>query len=282
MLGTILAALLTVFPNHEANAGFADYLYGQGEFEMASEEYLRIIYTHGGDTLACPLPALRLARCWQELGRPDDAFRMYTFLHTNLTDTEFRAGAMMGAGSVLEESGNFSHAREIYSEAAVTSVDAEVMVRAGIMAGLMNARMGNWEASAAELRTLSSAGGPLSGITETLALKVAEGQVLPYRSPLWCGISSAVLPGSGQIFCGHYTDGLIALGVNGALAWLFYESLQEDNSTTSVLLGWLGLSFYGGNIYGGSRAAVTYNSARRRELLEEVSGILEDQNRSQP
>ncbi|NOQ21423.1 MAG: hypothetical protein GQ565_02070 [Candidatus Aegiribacteria sp.] len=279
MLGTILAALLTVFPSYDSDEGFADYLYGLGEYGMASQEYLRVIYAHDEDTLACPLVSLRLARCWQELGRREDAFSLYTFLHRNLSDTELKAGAMMGAGSALEESGDLGYARELYTDAAVTSEDAEIMARAGIMASLMNARMGNWQASAEELRMISSTGGPFSDISSSLAAKVAEGQYLPHRSPLWCGISSALLPGSGQMICGHYTDGIIAFGLNGALAWLFYESLQEDNTTTSVLLGWLGLSFYGGNIYGGSRAAVTYNFARRRELLEEVSGILEDQHR---
>ena len=278
MLGTILAALLTVFPSHDVDGGFADYLYGQGEYGMASVEYLRIIYASDCDTLACPLVSLRLARCWQELGRREDAFSLYTVLHRNLSDTELRAGAMMGAGSVLEESGNLGYARELYTEAAVISEDVEIIARAGIMAGLMNARMGNWEASAEELRMISLTGSPLSSVSADLAAKVAEGQYLPHRSPLWCGVSSALLPGSGQMICGHYTDGIIALGVNGALAWLFYESLHEGNTTTSVLLGWLGISFYGGNIYGGSRAAVTYNSARRRELLEEVTGILEDQH----
>jgi len=277
MLGTIFAALLTVFPGQGADEGFADYLYNLGEFESASSEYLRIIYSQNGDTLACPLPALRLARCWQELGRGEDAFEMYIFLSENLADIELRAGAMMGAGSVLEESGSLIQAREMYTDAAVTSVDAEMAARAGIMAGLMNARLGNWEDSAAELRVISSASGSFSSLSEDLAMKVAEGQNLPRRSPFLCGISSALLPGSGQMICGHYTDGLIALGVNGAIAWLFYESLQEDNTTTSVLLGWLGLSFYSGNIYGGSRAAVTFNSARRRELLEEVTEILDAQ-----
>jgi len=278
MLGTILAALLTVFPGQAADEGFADYLYNCGEYGMASGEYLRIIYAHDEDTLACPEVSLRLARCWHELGRTEEAFSLYTYLQRNLSDTELKAGAMMGAGSVLEESENLGYARELFAEAAVTSEDAELIARAGIMASLMNVRMGNWEASAEELRMISSAGGPFSDVSLSLASKIAEGQYLSRRNPLWCGISSALLPGSGQMICGHYTDGIIALGVNGALAWLFVESLQEDNTTTSVLLGWLGLSFYGGNIYGGSRAAVTYNSARRRELLDEVTGILEDQH----
>ena len=279
MLGTILAALLTVFPGHDADEGFADYLYSLGEYSMASEEYLRIIYSHDRDTLACPLASLHLARCWQELGRGEDALSLYTFLYRNLSDADLRAGAMMGAGSVLEESGNLDYARELFADAADVSENPRTAARARIMASLIYARMGNWAASSEELSIQSSTGGPYSDLSASLAAKVAEGEFLSRRSPLWCGISSALLPGSGQMISGHYTDGIIALGINGALAWLFVESLDEGNTTTSVLLGWLGLSFYGGNIYGGSRAAVTYNSARRRELLNEVTGILEDEHR---
>jgi tetratricopeptide (TPR) repeat protein len=282
MLGTFLVALLTVFPKQSNEEGFAKYLYEHGEYGTASSEYLRIIYSHDKDTLACPLVALRLARCWQELGRREDALLLYGYLESNLADSELRAGAMMGAGSVLEESGNYAAAQGLYSNAAVTSEDIDLKGRAEIMSCLMNARMGNWDTSAEGLRSISAVGGPFCEISENLAAQVAEGTDLSHRSPLWCGISSALLPGSGQVFCGHYTDGIIAFGVNGAVAWLFYESLQEDNTTTSVLLGWLSLSFYGGNIYGGSRAAVTYNSARRRELLDEVTRILEDQQRLRP
>lgn len=282
MLGTFIAALLTVFPNHGIEESFADYLYELGEYGMASSEYLRIIYSHDEDTLSCPLAALRLARCWQELGRREDALLLYGYLTRNLTDAELRAGAMMGAGSVLEESGNYTAARELYLDAAVTSGDTDLMGRARIMSCLMDAQMGNWDTSAEGLRSISAAGGPFCEISENLAAQVAEGTDLSHRSPLWCGISSALLPGSGQAVCGHYTDGIIAFGVNGAMAWLFYESLQESNTTTSVLLGWLSISFYGGNIYGGSRAAVTYNSARRRELLDDVTRILEDQQRFRP
>ena len=282
MLGTFLAALLTVFPNQDVEEGFANYLYELGEYDMASSEYLRIIYSNDEDTLACPLAALRLARCWQELGRREDALLLYGYLKTNSIDAELRAGAMMGAGSVLEESGNYAAARELYSDAAFTSADIDLAGRAEIMSCLMDAKMGSWETSAEGLRNISAAGGPFCEISENLAAKVAEGTDLSHRSPLWCGISSALIPGSGQAICGHCTDGIIAFGVNGAMAWLFYESLQESNTTTSVLLGWLSLSFYGGNIYGGSRAAVTYNSARRRELLDEVTRTLEDQQRLRP
>ncbi|MCK4671650.1 MAG: hypothetical protein KAT47_03840, partial [Candidatus Aegiribacteria sp.] len=61
MLGTILASILTVFPNSSPDSGFADYLYSSGEYELAAGEYLRIIYANNADTLSCPLVSLRLA-----------------------------------------------------------------------------------------------------------------------------------------------------------------------------------------------------------------------------
>ncbi len=277
MLGTILAAILTVFLHSSTDSGFADYLYSNGEYELAAGEYLRIIHADNADTLSCPLVSLRLAGCLQKIGRFSDALFLYTYLGDHLTDRDMQAGALMGTGAVLEEICEFSSARLAYVDAVNTAVDIEIKNRADIMAGLMYARMGRWESSAEDLTRISSSGGPFASEAERLAGVVSRGSSLPERSSFWCGLSSAVLPGSGQMICGHFTDGVIALGVNGLMAYLFYESLQEENTTTSVLLGWLSLSFYGGNIYGGSKAARTYNSARRRELLEEITGILENE-----
>ena len=277
MLGTILAAILTVLPHSSSDSGFADYLYSSGEYELASGEYLRIIHANNADTLSCPLVSLRLAGCMRELGRFSEALFLYTYLSAHLSDRDMQAGAQMGAGAVLEEIGELSSARLAYVDAVRTAEDIEIQNRADIMAGLMYARMGRWNRSAEELSRISSSGGPFASGAERLAEVVSRGSSLPERSPFWCGLSSAVIPGSGQMICGHFTDGVIALGVNGLMAYLFYESLQEENTTTSVLLGWLSLSFYGGNIYGGSKAARTYNSARRRELLEEITGILENE-----
>ena len=278
MLGTIVAAILTVFPHSSPDSDFADFLYSSGEYELAAGEYLRIIYLNNADTLSNPVVSLRLAGCMHELGRLSDALFLYSYLGAHLPDRDMQASALMGAGAVLEEIGEFSSARLAYVNAVRTASDMEIQNRADIMAGLMYARMGRWDHSAEVLTRISSAAGPFASGAEQLAGVVSRGSSLPERSPFWCGLSSAILPGSGQMICGHFTDGAIALGVNGLIAYLFYESLREDNTTTSVLLGWLSLSFYSGNIYGGSKAARTYNSARRRELLEEITGIIEDEH----
>lgn len=278
MLGTITALLLILVSLQNSCRDFADYLYRSGEYELASLEYLRIIHSNGGDTMACPGSATRLARCWQELQRREDAMAIYRYVRLHSTDADLRAGCMMGEASILEETGDLQLAKELYTLAAAEAESSGLAARSEIMSSLMYARMGYWTEAAGELNGIASREGPFSDLSARLASTVSRGSSLSRRSPLLCGISSSLLPGSGQIISGHYTDGFIALAVNGAMGWLFYESIQEDNTTTSVLIGWLGLSFYGGNIIGGVRAAETYNSSRRRELLDEITEILLERN----
>ncbi|MBD3278000.1 MAG: hypothetical protein GF388_06860 [Candidatus Aegiribacteria sp.] len=261
-----------------SSEGFADYLYSSGEYELASLEYLRIVHSNGGDTMACPGSAMKLARCWQELERSADAMALYRYVRVHSAEADLRAGCMMGEASILEETGELQPARELFALAAAEAEDPDISARAEILSSLMYARMGYWSEAADELNGISAGRGSYGDLSARLAATVSRGTSLSRRSPLLCGISSSLLPGSGQMICGHYTDGFIALAVNGAMGWLFYESLQEENTTTSVLIGWLGMSFYGGNILGGIRAAETYNSARRRELLEEVTEILSERD----
>jgi tetratricopeptide (TPR) repeat protein len=274
VLGTIVAAVLILYPTPE-DTGFADYLYGAGEFSSAASEYMRVLYESGGDTLAFPEASLRLARCWQELDRPLDALTLYERLSRDL-DGDPGAMALMGIGSVLEEMGELEGARGAYLDAALRAETPALQERSGILAALMLAREDRWEESATELESVPALGGPMAVPAARLAGLVSSGVDLPARSPFWCGLASAVLPGSGQALCGNLTDGLIALGVNGVMGLLVVESIRGEDLAASVLVGWLGLSFYGGNIYGGARAADGYNAARRRQLLEEITAILEE------
>jgi hypothetical protein len=274
LLGTIAAAFLTLLAA-PVDTGFADYLYGAGEFSTAASEYMRVLYENGGDTLALPDVSLRLARCWQELDRPLDALTLYGRISSAL-EGDPGAMALLGIGSVLEEMGELEGSRAAYLDASLRAEAPLLRERSLVLAALMLAREDRWEEAALELESVAALRGPMAASVPVLAGLVSSGADLPSRSPFWCGLASAVLPGSGQALCGNLTDGLIALGVNGAMGFLLVESIRGDDLAASVLVGWLGLSFYGGNIYGGARAAGGYNASRRRELLEEITAVLEE------
>ena len=251
-------------------AGFADQLYTQGDYQMAALEYSRLLY-QSGDTLGMPMEALRLARCRHLTGDYSGALELYGFLAGNLPDDDDRARALLGEGAVYAEMGFYGVSAGSYEEAASLAREEDLLFRSRLLSALAPAHEFRWEDSGRELEELAGSWqGDRGLLARELSATVYGGTDLPGRSPFWCGLASALVPGSGQMLCGHTLDGLTALGMTAATGALFYISLEEDNLSTSILLGWLSVSFYGANIYGGSRAAGYYNAARRRELLEEV------------
>lgn len=272
-MGFAAAAILILI------GGFADELYMQGDYGMAALEYSRVLF-ETGDTLGHPEEALRLARCRHLLGDLDSATYLYNYLIQGLANGDDRARALLGAGSVYAELQFHDMSREAYAEAAAVAEEDELVFRSELLGALAPMHRFHWTQSSA---ALSAVGRRWQGerrlLAEELSVLASRGENLPRRDPFWHGVASALIPGSGQLLCGHTWDGLTALGMTAAAGTLFILSLDEDNLSTSILLGWLSLSFYGANVYGGSRAAEYYNAARRRELLQEVYHRL-DQDRA--
>ncbi len=266
VLGQIALAVLTI------SCGFADHLYQGGLYGAAATEYAREIY-EAGDTLSAPVSALRLARCWQETGQPERALGMYLFLGERLGPGAERGLARMGAGSVYETVGMLHDARGSYAAAAEDLAGYPVLHEENLaLAALSLGRSGNWPGAALELDVL--AGGDASSTASRLASVARRAADPPARSRLLCGLSSALLPGSGQAVCGHWTDALTSFIMTAGTGALLVAALEEEDTPASVLFGWLALSFYGGNVYGGARAAARWNAARTGEIMAEVPGLL--------
>ena len=90
---------------------------------------------------------------------------------------------------------------------------------------------------------------------------------LPHRSPLLAGTLSAVVPGSGQVYCRRYKEGLWAFVVCGAFAFASYEAFDHDLEWVGAATTLTGLSWYSGNIYGATSAAHKYNRRARDERI---------------
>jgi hypothetical protein len=89
-----------------------------------------------------------------------------------------------------------------------------------------------------------------------------------WKRPMLASFLSGALPGAGQLYAGQPREAASALLVNAALfAGLGYAASQENWATVGVL-GFFGLGFYSGNIYGAADAAVRHNRGVRDEILE--------------
>jgi outer membrane protein assembly factor BamD (BamD/ComL family)/TM2 domain-containing membrane protein YozV len=98
---------------------------------------------------------------------------------------------------------------------------------------------------------------------------------LPRKSPILAGIMSAVIPGSGHLYAGHYGDGITSLFLNGLFIAGTVVAVKQENYAVAGIAGLIGMPFYLGNIYGAANAATKWNLAVRRDLQGKIAVTLD-------
>jgi TolA-binding protein len=89
---------------------------------------------------------------------------------------------------------------------------------------------------------------------------------LPEKSPQIAGLMSALIPGSGHIYAGHYGDGVTAFFLNGLFIAGTVAALRQENYAVAGVVGVIGVPFYIGNIYGAANAARKFTLGVKRDF----------------
>jgi tetratricopeptide (TPR) repeat protein len=103
-----------------------------------------------------------------------------------------------------------------------------------------------------------------------LAVQAGTQSELPQKSLRLAALFSALLPGAGQVYTGHYGEAGMAFGVNalmGLLVWDAFLKAKDDaeepsrgwDYTYPAVMTTLAVPFYLGNIYGAAVSAQRYN-----------------------
>lgn len=100
----------------------------------------------------------------------------------------------------------------------------------------------------------------------------------PYKSPALAGLLSAVIPGSGKMYVGEWGDGITALVVTSLFAFLAYDNFCAEHTTRAWIFTGLGAFFYAGNIYGSIASAQIFNAGIDFEFNERLKLFLNQQN----
>ena len=99
-----------------------------------------------------------------------------------------------------------------------------------------------------------------------------------YKSELWAGVLSAIIPGAGKIYTQEYGDGITAFILTGLFAYLAYTNFEHDHPTRAWIFTAIGAGFYAGNIYGSVASAQIFNARVNFEFNEEVRLFLKEKN----
>jgi len=96
-----------------------------------------------------------------------------------------------------------------------------------------------------------------------------EGIALKRKSRLLASFMSAILPGSGKMYCKQYGNGIFSFIITGTTGLLAFDGFHENGvrSVQGWMFGSLYTVFYAGNIYGSGISSLAYNRQAETDIL---------------
>ncbi len=211
---------------------FADYLYLEGDFSSALNEYRRYLFLNHSDIQEVNE---RIVDCLIRLKRYDEAISATKFF----VDTT----------------------KAVYTSSSVYLIKGDYLMVRDLLKNKTE------EPESRRLIGLSYVGEfNFSKAMEFIDLP----QPLPkHKNPFLGGLFS-LFPGGGHFYCGRVGDGLYSMLVIATGSLVSYYYYQQEEKTKFYFAFGISLVFYAGNIYGGINAVHNYNyyeSEKYREII---------------
>ena len=115
----------------------------------------------------------------------------------------------------------------------------------------------------------------ISELSRQLSKEIVKGYHVKRKRSLLAILMSAVLPGSGQIYCKHYYDGVQAFMYVSAFAFTTYAAYKHDkhcnnNFMHTYIAAGITSLFHIGNIIGAQRTAAYYNMVQKQKFMTQI------------
>lgn len=250
---------------------FADFLYTQGDYLRAVDEYQRYLFYQPQESAQIHY---RIAVCYQFGGKTEQAIRGFEVLLRTDPESQFASRAYYQIGATYFLQGQFERSLQFLRETLPRITDARQQVEAEQLIGLSYLKQKQWSKASEIFKTLQK-----SDVMQVREKAVAyhkyaeKGEDLPTRSPFLAGAFSTIVPGTGRLYTGRFSDALTTLFTVGITGWQAYDGFRRDglSSAKGWTLGTLCGIFYVGNIYGSVISARVYNRHVTDEFLAALS-----------
>jgi hypothetical protein len=241
----------------ENSRRFAAYLYDSGQYDLAADEFERVVFLAPDDSLSI----LRLLQAYRMGKQYDIGLKRATGLFPETRDLElkfFRELYLLHA-YLDEHRANLALIRQ--NETLSTGQKNRLE-----MGTLLLDR--DWETAAAFYEQHAAEGEEWTDFNRLLDKR----NELQKKNPYLAAGFSLVIPGSGKVYTKNWQDGLISLLFVATNAWQAYRGFRQDGvrSVYGWVFGSIGAGFWLGNVYGSYKAGVKYNERIENEYYEEV------------
>ena len=243
---------------------YAHYLFANHEYELASQEFERILfmtdYTNDSLKWLC-VKSIRLS------GNPQSAEkRIGNFYPTNNFPNALLSKEYL---KILFEEKKYGLAqKDLFHLEKLDSTDRSVFYLSSLLLTKQYKKA---------IEIVDST--PASNITVAQFKPIIASQKsMSFKKPWLAGTFSAIIPGLGQTYAGNWKDGVFALIFTGSSAFQAYRGFHKAGIGSPF--GWIftaiGSAFYAANIYGAAKAANKYNFLNHVKISIQVDALLDN------
>jgi len=220
-----------------------DYLFNLKSFNQAVTEYKRFLFFHPDDPKSSEVIykiglAYRSDQLWgQAIQSMNSAFQ-----RTN--DSEFRSKIQLDLAVTYLASNQPDLALSKLINVLSQPRSSQLYRRTLFLKGITEIYLFNWEGARSTFKTYF---GDTSRFDQVDRI-ISQALKSPKKSVPFTKILSTILPGSGQIYAGNWTDGFNALVLNGLLGYTSFSAAKSGNyRDASFLTLSLWMRYYLGN-----------------------------------
>lgn len=262
-------------PNSKVQLLYADQLFDDALHEASILEFKRYIFYNPESELV-DYAYYKIGQAYYHRKQYDDARQTLNKLMVNFPESPLSLDAKMMLAKTHFEEQNYPAARsELWQLLATESNDRKLRLSVQYMRCWCYLHEKNWYSAIIEFRKISKEepDSELGKLAENLADTTLSGTRIPRKSPSLAKWMSRFIPGSGQIYAGHFLNGLGATLLNGAFVYLFADSIADERYVDAIGIYLIGARFYFGNIHNAGKFAIDYNRQVDDRLIEEANKL---------
>lgn len=248
VLAFLFSVTIAVGQEHlpsDLDSGFADFLYSSEFYDLAGEEYERLLYYKPDD-----LGLLRkLIKCYAQTGQDNLLEKRFDLFQTSdRTIALDFYDLLISTGNSERLKTQFASQRHLFNEVEQNEIDFKIAISEY-----------DWNSAAALYSSggLDRYGPIMDRIEET-----------KYKKPGLAAMLSTLVPGAGRIYAKDGKDGIISFIFVGSFAYQSYRRFRKNgwDSVGGWIYGGLALGFHVSNIYGSYQSAKYYNKKKDEKI----------------
>jgi len=276
-LPLLCTALCILVPDHASqllagdSMGYAKWLMKEKDYFRAISEYKRILF-ETDDTTTRFHCLMQIAKAYYRSNKYRPSIQ---YLSRALGDPEASAEVKWTANLYLGLDYYEMKTPVLANQYFRAASELDTTGLPDLYLSLLVAGGGAWCMAGSSYAAIarSHTGTEIGIVARELAELSYRGDSIDYRSPALAAVFSSLFPGSGQIYCDHYYDGMQAFLYVGGFALASYAAYRYDRDLNNNYVStYAALSvtsvFYIGNILGAMKTAEYRNLKLKQKHLQ--------------